>query len=92
MKTKMIKFIIPVMAIVFAIAASAFTAVDKVADDAAISEGYVFDATQTPRCQEVNNLDCSLEGDYMCTYKEKPVYQLPGATICSIPLARVTPE
>jgi len=92
MKTRMIKFITPVMAIVFAIVASAFTAVDTAADDAHITQGYVFDATQTPRCQEVNNLDCSLEGDYMCTYEGKQVYQLPGATICSIPLARVTPE
>lgn len=92
MKTKMIKFIIPVMAIVFAIATSAFTAVDAAVDDAAITQGYVFDATQSPKCQEVNNLDCSLDGDYMCTYAGKQVYRIPGATVCNIPLKRVTPN
>lgn len=92
MKTKAIKFIMPALVIVFAIAASAFTAApNETAEQSMITQGYVQIDPQEP-CEEVNDLDCSLTGAYLCTSGGNQVYRFENGTSCSVQLRKTTPN
>ena len=65
MKTLKSKFLLPVLAIVFAITASAFTTVEasRVDDNTAIM-GYIYQSAEDP-CHEVT-VPCSTTGSQTC--------------------------
>lgn len=87
MKTKAIKFFIPALAIVFAIATSAFTAMDDPIGDKVEIQGYVFDDNPTQPCNEVE-VDCALDGNSLCIEGTKQVYANMSGTTCSTELYR----
>lgn len=92
MKTKAVKFVMPALTIVFAIAASAFTAVElESADASMITQGYIQPDPQES-CEQVNNLDCSLAGTYLCTSDGFQVYRDENGTSCSFQLKKTTPN
>lgn len=84
MKTKAIKFVIPALAIVFAIATSAFTSLNTTEDkDATTIIGYVH--TPDP-CTQVR-VDCSPTGEEQCESDGNYVYDMNNnGTACDVPL------
>lgn len=77
----------PFMVVVFAMTASAFTALDHSgADDNAI-QGYVFNDNPQLPCDEVQ-VDCSIMGTILCTHNGKQAYRLIAGTSCSSELWR----
>lgn len=90
MKTRAFKFFIPALAIVFAIATSAFTALDiQSADEYTLINGYIATSNPQQPCELVENVDCQLEGEQDCTYGSfpslQPVYE---NTMCIKQLSR----
>ncbi|MBW8244070.1 hypothetical protein K1F50_14775 [Muricauda oceani] len=93
MKTRAIKFFIPALAIVFAIAASAFTAMDTQADEFTLIDGYIETGDPQQPCELVEDVDCQLTGNQDCTYSVYPypaVYQFEGETMCTKQLSRTS--
>lgn len=82
MKTRAIKFLVPVVAIVFAIATSAFTALDTPKADE-----FKYIQTNDPQnpCDEVK-VDCVPQGDEECVYDSQLVYDMDEITGCNLPL------
>ena len=87
MKTKAFKFVIPTMAIIFALVASAFTAVDTSITGEANLQGYVFSEIPGQPCNEIE-VDCTLEGAMLCREGGKQVYADMSGTSCSTELYR----
>lgn len=89
MKIQKFKFLMPVIAIIFAFTASAFTTTDhsNVDDDFAMITGYTANSIPGQPCQEVT-VDCSIGGDKLCTTNGKPVFRLLNGTSCIIQLKR----
>jgi hypothetical protein len=88
MKTKAIKFVIPAMAIVFAIATSAFTSLNSSeAKDGTTIKGYI-QTTSNP-CQDIQ-VDCQYQGTVQCEADNKPVYDWNSfETACDVPLYKI---
>ncbi|MHA7831832.1 MAG: DUF6520 family protein [Flagellimonas sp.] len=91
MKAKMIKFTIPAMAILFAIAASAFTVLEKSNTDANVPlDAYIQTGNPSAPCQEVQVDDCQLSGEMDCEYEiGVPAYRNDGDTVCSFQLSKI---
>jgi Family of unknown function (DUF6520) len=89
MKFLKFKFLVPVLAIVFAITASAFTTIDnsKVDENTATIMGYTENAIPGQPCDTVQ-VDCSVAGSLLCTYNGKQVYRLKSGTSCFSQLKR----
>jgi hypothetical protein len=89
MKTRKFKFLVPVLAIVFAITASAFTTIDnsKVDENTSIITGYTANAIPGQPCDAVQ-VDCSVVGSQLCTHNGKQVYRLQSGTSCFSQLKR----
>ncbi len=89
MKTRAIKFLIPALAIVFAIAASAFTALETPEPDGTtMITGYIPTGNPLQPCQDVQ-VDCEVGSTFDCTYDASiPVYQQIGATACQNRLSK----
>lgn len=89
MKTQKFKFLVPVLAIVFAIIASAFTTIDnsKVDENTSIITGYTANAIPGQPCDAVQ-VDCQTTGTMLCTHNGKQVYQLKSGTSCFSQLRR----
>ena len=87
MKTLKSKFLLPVLAIVFAITASAFTTVEtpQVDDNAAIM-GYIYQSAEDP-CHQVS-VPCSTSGAQTCFYSPGVVAKQLNGTACPLPLRR----
>lgn len=88
MKTRAIKFFIPALAIVFAIAASAFTAIDKpmVGENASITGYYPNEDSQQP-CDS-KQVDCTIDGDNVCTISDVTYYRFNNGTSCQVELRK----
>jgi len=83
----MIKFVIPAMAIIFAIATSAFTAMDtSKVDDNMLITGYVPTGNPLDPCDD-EQVDCAADGLFNCTISGVDYYQLNG-TSCDMILKR----
>lgn len=90
MKSKAFKFVIPVVAIIFAITASAFTvSFEGNTDDNLLITGYIH-APNNP-CQEVK-VNCLPDGQEQCKYGTDFVYDLESGTGCSTALFKVQPH
>jgi hypothetical protein len=89
MKTQKLKFLIPVIAIIFAITASAFTTIDNanVEDDFTTMTGYTANSIPGQPCQSVI-VDCDITGNFLCTVNGKPVYRFLSGTSCVSNLRR----
>ena len=89
MKIQKFKFLVPVLAIVFAITASAFTTIDnsKVDENTATITGYTANPIPGQPCNTVQ-VDCSVVGSQLCTHNGKQVYQLKSGTSCFSQLRR----
>ncbi|MGJ8550705.1 DUF6520 family protein [Winogradskyella wichelsiae] len=89
MKIQKFKFLMPVIAIIFAFTASAFTTPDhtNVDDDFAMITGYTANTIPGQPCQSVN-VDCSVGGDKLCTVNGEQVFRLLNGTSCVIQLKR----
>ncbi|PKP29051.1 MAG: hypothetical protein CVU01_01925 [Bacteroidetes bacterium HGW-Bacteroidetes-18] len=86
MKFLKFKFLVSVLAVVFAITVSAFTTVDNSqVDENALITGYVYISQQDP-CHAVT-VDCSPTGEQLCFDGVRPVKSLMG-TICPKQLKR----
>lgn len=81
------KFLMPVLAVTFALTASAFTAIDNSsADDNAI-QGFVFDDNSQLPCNTVE-VECDITGSELCKYEGKQVYRFASGTMCTSELWR----
>ena len=90
MKTRAIKFLLPVMAIVFAVAASAFTvAHEGDRDENTFITGYIH--TLDNPCEEVE-VDCLPQGQDQCEYNNSLVYDMDSETTCNDPLFKRQPQ
>lgn len=89
MKFLKFKFLVPVLAVVFAITVSAFTAVDnsQVDENTATITGYTANAIPGQPCDAVQ-VDCQENGTLLCTYNGKQVYKLQSGTSCFSQLRR----
>ncbi|MBO0322166.1 hypothetical protein J0X14_07655 [Muricauda sp. CAU 1633] len=88
MKTRAIKFLIPAMAIVFAIVASAFTAIDQpMNEDNAFIPGYVPNTNPSEPCNEVQ-VQCKANGEYSCTIGNDTYFRFKDGTSCHTELKR----
>lgn len=77
----------PVLAVSFALTASAFTAIDNsIAEDIAI-QGYVFNDNPQLPC-ETEQVECDITGSKLCEYDGKQVYRVAAGTMCSSELWR----
>ncbi|MFD2101304.1 DUF6520 family protein [Flagellimonas iocasae] len=90
MKTKMIKFTIPAMAILFAIAASAFTVLEESNTD--VSDpitAYIETGNPNDRCGDVE-VECHDGSAMDCVYglENKPVFRDDLGTHCSYVLSK----
>ncbi|MCR9229105.1 MAG: DUF6520 family protein [Flavobacteriaceae bacterium] len=86
MKTKAIKTVIPTLAILFAIGASAFGTGEKLErTQNDLIRGYEDDPEDPCNATFV---DCSTEGDNICTLNGNVVYQELNGTTCSNELRR----
>lgn len=80
---KKLKMLIPILAIVFALAASAFTAKDSSFDNSGtLMQGYIQNDDPSQPCDQVNDLDCNPTSGDLCTYEGKQVYQIKSGTSC----------
>jgi len=87
MKKRMIKLVIPALAIIFAIATSAFTAMDNsTVDDNMLITGYYQTGNPLDPCED-EQVDCSVQGRFDCTISGVDYFQLNG-TSCDIILKR----
>jgi len=89
MKTQKSKFLVPVLAIIFAITASALTTNDnsKVDKNTAMITGYTANAIPGQPCDAVQ-VDCQTTGAMLCTHNGKQVYQLKSGISCFSQLRR----
>lgn len=86
----MIKFTIPAMAILFAIAASAFTVLEESNTD---ENGFILASIKTgppsAPCKQVQVNDCIEGGDMDCEYQlGVPAYRYEGPTVCYFRLSK----
>ncbi|MDF0716985.1 DUF6520 family protein [Muricauda sp. 334s03] len=89
MKTKAIKFVIPALAVLFAIATSAFTALDNPnAAEKMAMNGYIPTGNFQNPCELIQDVDCNLTGSQLCTYGGAPVYEKIQGTSCVNQLRR----
>lgn len=89
MKTQKLKFLMPVIAIVFAITTSAFTSAEnsKVDENFTTMTGYTANSIPGQPCQSVI-VDCDITGNFLCTVNGKPVYRFLSGTSCVSNLRR----
>lgn len=89
MKNLKTKILIPVMAIIFAITASAFTVESNSTADssAAMITGYIENSIPGQPCQSVN-VDCTFTGDFLCTVGGEQAYRILNGTVCAIQLKK----
>lgn len=89
MKFLKFKFLVPVLAVVFAITVSAFPTVDnsQVDENTATITGYTANAIPGQPCDEVQ-VDCSIVGSQLCTLNGDQVYRLQSGTSCFSQLKR----
>ncbi|RIV37502.1 hypothetical protein D2V08_01180 [Flagellimonas lutimaris] len=86
MKTRKLKFLIPVMAIGLAITASAFTSMEKShVGESNLIVGYVYDSPANPCDQKL--VDCNETGENLCYSEGQPVFKMEG-TSCITQLRR----
>lgn len=86
MKSRKLKFLIPVMAIGLGVAASAFTTHDKAADTADnLIIGYVYESPTNPCDQKL--VDCNETAEFLCYSEGQPVFKMDG-TSCITQLRR----
>lgn len=92
MKKIKLKFLLPVLAIAFAITASAFTTIDNSQVDmtATTMTGYIPNAIPTQPCNAVQE-DCSLVGAQDCLHNGQQVYRAKSGTTCFSKLKRTSP-
>ncbi|KAB7530306.1 hypothetical protein F8C76_02015 [Flagellimonas olearia] len=91
MKTRAFKFLLPALAVIFAIAASAFTAIDEpMADDNTLIQGYYPTGNSQQPCNS-QQVDCNTNGDYVCTIDEVTYYEKYNGTICHTELRKNNP-
>ncbi|MHA7830181.1 MAG: DUF6520 family protein [Flagellimonas sp.] len=87
----MIKFTIPAMAILFAIAASAFTVLEE--SNTGVNDpldAYIQTSDPNDPCEEVEVKDCQLQGEMDCYYEiGVPAYRNEGITVCSFQLSKI---
>ncbi len=92
MKTQKLKFFVPVLAIIFAISASAFTTTDnsEVDENFTMITGYTVNAIPGLPCDEVT-VDCKTSGTQICTIgaNNDPVYKIKNGTSCVSHLFRL---
>lgn len=82
MKTRAIKFLLSAFAVIFAIAASAFTAIDEpMVDDNALMQGYYPTGNSQQPCDS-EPVDCNTDGQYACTISGVTYYEFYNGTIC----------
>lgn len=88
MKTLKSKFLLPVLAIVFAITASAFTTVEtsQVENNAAM-QGYIYQSAINP-CHQVSVPGCSVSGNQTCFYSPGVIAKQLTGTSCPLQLKR----
>ena len=92
MKTRAIKFLIPAMAIVFAIAASAFTSIERPMDgEKLLMDGYLPNPNVTQPCDKVEDLDCQASGTYACTIDGDTYFRIKDGTSCHTEVRRNNP-
>ncbi|MEC3965800.1 DUF6520 family protein [Flagellimonas halotolerans] len=85
----MIKLVIPALAIIFAIATSAFTSLNTTdAKDGTTITGYI--QTLNDPCKDIQ-VDCQYEGTVQCETEELiPVYDFNShGTACNVPLFKI---
>lgn len=87
MKSKVVNFVIPAMAIIFAVATSAFTvSQNRTTDDNNLITGYI--PTPTNPCKDVV-VECIVGGTFDCTYDTStPVFQQWDGTMCQNRLSK----
>lgn len=85
MKTQKLKFFAPVLAIIFAISASAFTTTNNsvVDENAPMITGYVANPILGLPCDQIT-VDCKTFGTIACTIgsSNEPVYKIKNGTTC----------
>lgn len=88
MKLLKVKILVPVLAVLFAITASAFTTVNNtpVDNNALEMQGYIYESAADP-CHEVT-VPCSISGLQTCFYRPGVVAKNLTDTSCSLPLKR----
>ncbi|AEM71525.1 hypothetical protein Murru_2487 [Allomuricauda ruestringensis DSM 13258] len=79
------KFLIPAFAIVFAVAASAFTMKDNAVLDENMILGEYYPDPNEP-CQPISVDDCSITGQNVCQFGLEDVYR--AGTSCTVQLKR----
>lgn len=88
MKTKL-KFLVPVLAVIFAFTTSAFTSVEdsNVEQTSSMINGFIPNAIPGQPCSLVT-VDCKTTGSQQCTYgaSNQPVFQVRNGTLCSFQL------
>ena len=86
MKKQKLKFLIPALAIVFAMTASAFTVKDnKLLDENnAIAGEYYLNASNP--CEPISVSGCSTSGNKVCQYNSETVFQ--AGSNCIVQLKR----
>ncbi|REE07796.1 hypothetical protein DFQ09_111126 [Winogradskyella pacifica] len=88
MKSLKVKILVPVLAVVFAITASAFTTVDNVQIDSNASmQGYIYQSATNP-CHQVSVPNCSIDGEQTCFYSPGVIAKRLTGTSCPLPLKR----
>ena len=92
MKTLKSKFVLPAVALVLALAASAFTATEATrAGDDAFIQGYVPTLNPMKPCDVVQVEDCKEVAAFICTIGTQTVYQFLNGTSCHNALKRDYP-
>ncbi|MFC4218970.1 DUF6520 family protein [Flagellimonas marina] len=85
MKNHKLKFLIPVLAIIFAVASAFTTSARAEVDDSASMIGYI----NSPSPCTAVSVDCTpIENNNLCTYQGQFVYDKLTPTICNQPLYR----
>jgi hypothetical protein len=92
MKANFIKIVIPAFAIVLAVAVSSFTISDgSETDKNALITGYYPSGNPLDPCIKVENLNCKVQGDQLCTYGILPVFEKIQGSMCANRLSRSIP-
>jgi hypothetical protein len=84
MKTRKFNIFIPVIAILFAITASAFTEINNsdMEENPVMIDGYTVNDIPGAPCELQVNLDCSIQGSELCTVNGIQAYRFLSGTSC----------